>query len=413
MSLFGRSADSRQWLAVTNFFMADVRDGLGAFLGVYLLSQSWQADDIGYVMTIGGLATMLAGVPAGALMDRTHAKRLWLAVCAILMVVGCLLLLLCHSFAAIALSQAATGAVRAMIGPAIASISLGLVGARYLPRQLGQNEAWSHAGSLVSVSLAGVLGYFWGLSAVFILLAVMAVLALMCIRRIRPQEIDYHAARGQEAHAAVSDSGRAVWRALFQSRPLLMLAVIMMLFHLSNAAMLPLLGQTMVAQGLVNASLFTALTVMIAQFVMIPMALLAGRYAEQFSYDRLVTLALLALPVRGVIASSWNSPWAVIPVQLLDGVGAGLLGVALPGLVAKMLQGTGHFNVGLGFVLTIQGLGAALSPAIAGWIAQRYGYGMSFTWLTGFSVLALLLWSKQASRRAGQMADNNAEKMAG
>lgn len=398
--------DSRQWLAVMNFFMADVRDGLGAFLGVYLLAQSWQADDIGYVMTIGGLATMLAGIPAGALMDRTHAKRLWLSVCAILMVVGCLALLLWHSFAAIALSQAATGVVRAMIGPAIASISLGLVGAKYLPRQLGQNEAWSHAGTLVSVSVAGVLGYFWGLSAVFGLLAVMAVLALICIRRIRPQEIDYHAARGLAAHAAVSDSGHAVWAALLQSRPLLMLASIMMLFHLANAAMLPLLGQAMVAQGLVNASLFTALTVMIAQCVMIPMALLAGRYAEQFSYERLVTLALLALPLRGVIASSWNSPWAVVPVQLLDGVGAGLLGVALPGLVAKMLQGSGHFNVGLGFVLTIQGLGAALSPAIAGWVAQRYGYALSFTLLTGFAVLALLLWWEQAKQASTQAAEH-------
>lgn len=402
MRLFNMPADSRQWLAVMNFFMADVRDGLGAFLGVYLLAQSWQADDIGYVMTIGGLATMVAGIPAGALMDRTHVKRLWLAVCAILMVVGCLVLLLWSSFAAIALSQAATGVVRAMIGPAIASISLGLVGARYLPRQLGQNEAWSHAGSLVSVTVAGVLGYFWGLSAVFILLAVMAVLALLCIRRIRPQEIDYNAARGLESHATVSDSGHAVWKSLLQSRPLLMLAAIMMLFHLANAAMLPLLGQTMVSQGLVNASLFTALTVMIAQLVMIPMALLAGRYAEQFSYERLVTLALLALPVRGVIASTWNSPWAVVPVQLLDGVGAGLLGVALPGLVAKMLQGSGHFNVGLGFVLTIQGLGAALSPAMAGWVAQRYGYAMSFTLLTGFAIVALLLWWHQASQGAQQ-----------
>lgn len=404
MRLFNMPADSRQWLAVMNFFMADVRDGLGAFLGVYLLAQAWQPDDIGYVMTIGGLATMLAGIPAGALMDRTHSKRLWLAVCAILMVVGCLVLLLWSSFAAIALSQAATGVVRAMIGPAIASISLGLVGAKYLPRQLGQNEAWSHAGSLVSVTVAGVLGYFWGLSAVFILLAVMAVLALLCIRRIRPQEIDYNAARGLESHAAVSDSGRAVWKVLLQSRPLLMLASIMMLFHLANAAMLPLLGQTMVSQGLVNASLFTALTVMVAQLVMIPMALLAGRYAEQFSYERLVTLALLALPVRGVIASTWNSPWAVVPVQLLDGVGAGLLGVALPGLVAKMLQGSGHFNVGLGFVLTIQGLGAAMSPAIAGWVAQRYGYAMSFTLLTGFAMVALLLWWHQASLAAVQRA---------
>lgn len=391
-------ADSRQWLAVLNFFMADVRDGLGAFLGVYLLSQSWQADDIGYVMTIGGIATMLAAIPAGAFMDRTHAKRLWLAISAALMVLGCLSLLFWHSFIAIAISQACTGVVRAVIGPAIASISLGLVGARHLSQQLGKNEAWSHAGSLVSVTLAGGLGYVWGLSAVFLLLAVMAVLALLCIRHIHPQEIDYNAARGLEAGGQASDSSRAVWKSLLQSQPLCMLACIMMLFHLANAAMLPLLGQTMVTQGLADPSLFTALTVMIAQLVMIPMALLAGRHAERLSYQYLVTIALLALPVRGIIATCWNSPWAVIPVQILDGVGAGLLGVALPGLVARILQGTGHFNVGLGLVLTVQGVGAALSPAIAGVVAQRYGYNTSFMMLTVCAVLALALWYAQRAR---------------
>jgi len=53
-------------------------------------------------------------------------------------------------------------------------------------------------------------------------------------------------------------------------------------------------------------------------------------------------------------------------VQVLDGVGAGLLGVALPGLVAQTLRGTGHVNAGLGAVMTLQGLGAAARPAPAG-----------------------------------------------
>ena len=51
--------DSRRWLAGVNFFLADVRDGLGPFLGVFLVGHGWRADDIGYLMTAAGLAQVL------------------------------------------------------------------------------------------------------------------------------------------------------------------------------------------------------------------------------------------------------------------------------------------------------------------------------------------------------------------
>ena len=47
-------------LCVLNFLMTDVRDGLGPFLGVFLQKQSWSPAEIGFVMTIGGPAGMLA-----------------------------------------------------------------------------------------------------------------------------------------------------------------------------------------------------------------------------------------------------------------------------------------------------------------------------------------------------------------
>jgi MFS family permease len=82
----------------------------------------------------------------------------------------------------------------------------------------------------------------------------------------------------------------------------------------------------------------------------------------------------------------------VVPVQLLDGVGAGLQSVAVPGLVARILHGTGRINVGQGAVMTVQGIGAALSPAIGGWIAQGVGYPIAFLILGGFALASLALW---------------------
>lgn len=190
------------------------------------------------------------------------------------------------------------------------------------------------------------------------------------------------------------------------SRDLRMLAITMMLFHLGNAAMLPLLGQAVVARGQADPSAFTAATIVVAQLVMIPVALLAGRYAERHGYGWLVTVALAALPLRGAVAALWPSPWAVIPVQVLDGVGAGLLGVALPGLVERSMRGSGHVNGGLGAVMTIQGIGASLSPALGGWVAHRFGYGTAFGLLGAASASALVVFvlAKMAAPSRGATA---------
>jgi len=389
------NSPSVAWLPGLNFFLADVRDGLGPFLGVFLLGQGWAADDIGYVMTIGGIAAMLAIAPMGALVDSSRSKRSLLVMSSAMLIAGTMVLLLSSSFAVTAGSQIGTALVGALIGPAVMGITLGIVGHDRLAHQLGINEAWNHGGNVVSAALAGVAGYYWGLPAVFALMAVMTIGALVCIAKIRPQDIDHDVARGMEKgtvhDADPTKPGPSAIAVLMKSSPLQLLAVTMLLFHLGNAAMLPLLGQSIVSQGLADPSAFTAMTIIVAQLVMIPMALLAGRLAPRYGYWTLVIVALLALPVRGVVAGYWNSAWSLIPVQILDGVGAGLVGVAVPGLVAQILRGSGHVNVGLGAVMAIQGIGAALSPSLAGVLAHHYGYHTAFVALSAVAALGLLV----------------------
>jgi MFS family permease len=169
--------------------------------------------------------------------------------------------------------------------------------------------------------------------------------------------------------------------------------VTLMLFHLANAAMLPLLGQAMVARDPgVDPAGYTAATVILAQVTMIPMALLAAWLAARRGYWVVFVIALAALPLRGALAGLVAHPMALVPVQILDGVGAGMLGVALPGLVARILDGSGHTTAGLAAVMTLQGIGAALSATVGGLVAQHYGYGAAFLVLGGIATLALALW---------------------
>lgn len=384
--------DSRRWLAGVNFFLADVRDGLGPFLGVFLLGHGWRADAIGYLMTAAGLAGMLATTPMGAWVDASRRKRGLLAG-ATLALIACNLMLWAMPVAGVAAAtQILAAIIGALFAPAIMGLTLGLVGPRGLPRQLGLNEAWNHAGNVAAAALAGLAGYRWGLSAVFVLMMIVPCGAFLCLGRIRPSAIDHEVARGAAPTAqadATQERTPTTWQVLSRSKALRLVALVMMLFHLGNAAMLPLLGQAAVSRGEADPSAYTALTIIVAQLVMIPVALLAGRHARRHGYWRLLTLACAVLPVRGLLAATLPPSCALVPVQMMDGVAAGLVGVALPGLVASILRGSGHVNAGLGAVMAVQGVGAALSPALAGWVAQRFGYGAAFVALSVAAAISL------------------------
>jgi predicted MFS family arabinose efflux permease len=378
-------------LNAVNFFMADVRDGLGPYLGVFLQEKKWSPAEIGLVMTIGGIAGVVATTPFGALVDKMHSKRMLVVIAGIATVIASFLILFVPTFGATVFSQVATGIAGAVIGPAIAGITLGLVHPKGFTKQIGRNEAYNHGGNVAAAVACGVFGYWFGLSAVFVVMAGMAIISLIAIWFIDPKKIDYNAARG--AGGKDGKGGEvAGYSALFTSKPLLVLAMTLLLFHLGNGAMLPLLGQALVAQGAGDPSAYTSATIIVAQLSMIPMALFAAWLAEKRGYYLVFILALIALPIRGGIAATVTGPIGLFPVQILDGVGAGLLGMAVPGLVARIMAGTGRVNAALGGVMTVQGIGAALSPALGGYVAQHFGYAQSFMALGGVAFFALALW---------------------
>ncbi len=372
-------------LSILCFALADVRDGLGPFFGVYLQSLDWEPDEIGYVMTIGGLAELLLMTPLGAVADASRRKRALMAASVLIMMIGCGLVFVFDGAPAAVASKLLAGAAAAAIAPALASITLGLTcGVGYAER-VGRNEAWSHAGNASTAVTAGLVGYFFGIPGVFMVMSAMALLALAALKGIRPEHIDLTAARGaSKASSRASGSSKnqagriEPFKELLQDKALLAVGATLFCFHLGNAAMLPLLGQSAVAHFDVDPAVYTAATVVLAQCTMILTALWGAKRASSKGFGLLFVLALTALPVRGLIAGFWDDPLRLIPIQLLDGVGAGLLGVATPGLVERLLRGTGRVNTGLGLVLTIQGLGAALSNTYGGFVAHQAGYGAAF-----------------------------------
>jgi MFS family permease len=370
--------------------MADMQAGIGPFLGVFLQQRGWATGAIGLVMTLGGMAGMVVTAPAGALVDATRRKRLFVILSGLFTVLASSLVWVSQTFWVIAGSQIATAIAGAIIGPAVVGITLGLARQRGFNRQNGRNQAFNHAGNMIGAALSGYLGWRFGFVAIFWLAATFGVLSIASVLLIPREAIDDDAARGLGEDRG--DGKAKGWRVLLACKPLLVLAACLALFHLGNAAMLPLYGLAVVAAHKGDPASVVATTVVVAQGVMVLASIVAMRMAEARGYWLVILITFIALPIRGLVAASVIEGWGVYPVQVLDGVGAGLQSVAVPGLVARILNGTGRVNVGQGAVMTVQGVGAALSPAIGGAIAQAVGYRMAFLILGGFALGSLALW---------------------
>jgi MFS family permease len=379
-------------LEALNFFMGDVQAGIGPFLGVFLLSHQWESGWIGTVMTFGSIAGMLVAAPAGALIDATRHKRAVVAAAGLCTVTASGIVLLSQNFWLVGISQIATALAGGTLGPAVNGITLGIVRQSRFNRQNGRNQAWNHAGNVAGAALSGFLGWRFGLPAVFWLAAAFAVLTIISVAMIPSHMIDNRAARGLKQDGADHREGVLGLDVLHKSRPLLLLAASLALFYLGSAGMLPLYGLAVVSAHRGEPAQFVATTIIVGQTVMIVASLAAMRLAETRGFWWVLLISFIALPIRGIVAAHFIASWGAYPVEILDGIGAGIQTAAVPALVARVLHGTGRVNVGQGAVMTVQGVGGALSPALGGWLAQTVGYSPAFLVLGSFALGSIALW---------------------
>ncbi len=373
-----------------NFFMADMQSGIGPFVGVFLQQHGWASGLIGTALTIGNIAGMTIAAPVGAIIDATNYKRVWVIVPGIAVVTASALILASQQFWVVAASQIATSIAGAAIVPAVTGITLGLVRQKGFNRQIGRNQAFNHAGNMVGAAISGYLGWRYGYVAVFLLAAGFGAISIACVLMIPATSIDYHAARG----IGEDDPNKqpSAFHMLLKHKPLLVLAAALATFHLGNASIVPLYGLAAVAARQANGPSFVATSIVVAQGVMVIASIVAMRIAGGRGYWGILLASFLVLPLRGVIACSLGGWWGLIPVQILDGIGTGLQSVAVPGVVARSLNGTGRINLGQGAVLTVQGVGASLSPSLGGWIAEVLGYPPTFLLLGAFGLISVALW---------------------
>lgn len=287
-------------LAWLNFFVADVRDGLGPFLGVFLLQNGFGEAQVGLISTISHIIALALGVPCGILVDKTTRKKECIAFFVALIMLFCSLNYFFPSFVFTLLAQCLVALSGVFLAPAFAALTLGIIGVKNYPLQCARNEAYKHAGTAFGAALSFVLALHFGIASVFVITALLGGCSLVVLGLIRSECIDDFTARGEIREGAKSaeqkgagQSGArqrvvgkvvSIWT-LFADKRVVFLSAIMFCIHLSNAAMLPLLSQRAQKLGIDSSGAYAAATILIAQSTMILVAFACGRALRRNQAD--------------------------------------------------------------------------------------------------------------------------------
>jgi predicted MFS family arabinose efflux permease len=395
------SPRSQRGLDFLAFFVAGIQAGFGPFIAAFLASRHWTQTDIGLAFSIGGIVGLLGQVPGGMLIDATRHKRgaaLWsivaIASAAVLLVTWQARL---PVFVAFILQSVASCA----LGPAIAAISLAAAGHAGLAERLGRNTRYASIGNGVTSGVMGVLGSLASGSLIFWLAAALALPAAYALWAIGPLP-------DTEARAERRLPSRTELRLLLTDGRLQAFALSCALFHLANAAMMPLAAADAARQAGAYAELLVGAAIVAPQVVIVLISVRIGRAAEQRGRRGVLLLGWGMLPVRGAILALLPSPWLLPVAQALSGVSDAVFAIMLPLVAADITRGSPRFNLCVGILNLMMVLGATLSTALAGVIADLLGVRVAFLALAlAGAVATLVVWLRVPETRE---ADATAQK---
>ena len=394
----GGSSRSSIGLDLLNGLVASSQTGFGAFIAVYLTAQAWTQVQIGEALSLGTAVAMASQLPAGALVDALPSKRLAVGLGGGAVAASAALFAAWPHPLAVLAAEVLHGFASCMIAPAIAALSLALVGQVGLGERLGRNARFASLGSAASAALLGWLGTYVSGRAVFWLTAAMMLLGLASLLLI-PRSAG-------RSGAASEVRGKHSSLSALLDRQLLAFAGALALFNLANAAMLPLVASELTSTAGHTANLVIAACIIAPQVLVAALSPLVGRSARLWGRRPLLFAGFAALPVRGaLLAAVGANQGLIVTVQALDGISAAVIGVLLPLVAADLTRGTGRYNLCLGLLGLAAGLGAVFSTTIAGLIADRLGSDAALLALAAVgagSVAALIALPETSPRTAAR-----------
>lgn len=377
-----------QWV---NFFVADMGTSFGPFVTVALTQAGWSPGWIGSALGAGQLAALAGQLPAGALIDASHHKRVLAALAVLGISLAALTLAWVPSHSAVFAALITQNLAGVVLGPTIAALTLSLSKASALGDRLGRNVRFQAFGSAGAAVVLGALGNEFGPRAVFTTAACLALPALLALTGVRAEALA--TAHTRTSHpAALPRTHRpplAGLGSVFASRGLLAFGLCVVLFFIGNTGILTLAALDFTRMDPRIADTLATAMVIVPQGVAAFLSPRLGRLAQRRGRRAVLLLGFSAVPIRATLFAIGGPPPLLVLYQAFDGLSAATFGVMLPLVVADLTRRSGRFNLGYAAIgLAVAG-GAALSNTLTGQIAGLAGVPVAFGMLAGAGLLAM------------------------
>ena len=376
-------------LDLLNLLLALAGSAYGAFIPVYLTGHAWTQTQIGLALTIGMIASMLCQIPAGLIVDFAGSHRRRIVALAIVGIgITPLLFAVLPRHLPILLAMILQAMAGSLLTPALAAISLAVVGRDGLGERLGRNGRYGSIGAGLGAIMMGVCVSAGFEAAIFLIAAALTLPALWALLRVGR---DLPAPEVEPIATEAETGGWLAGFALLKDRRVLIFALCLALFQASSIAVLQLAAVQVTAQLGSRAGVVIAAFLLVPQIVVAWLAPWIGRAAERYGRRAVLLAGFATVPLRGMLFALVRNAYALVPVQVLEGAGGGVFGVMMPLVAADLTRKSGHYTLCFSMFGLAAGLGSAASTIGAGWITDHFGRPAAFWVLAGFGVAAVAL----------------------
>ena len=377
-------------LDLLNLWVANIQTGFGPFVAVYLTAQGWTQTGIGLALSLGTLTAMASQLPAGALVDAMRSKSRAATFSIMAFAASALLFALYPVSISVYAAEILHGFSSCTLGPAIAALSLAIAGQSALGRRLGRNARFASIGNGIGAALMGACGYYVSERGVFFLTAALTLPAFYALRLL--SQVETPVKPSGHKNGKNGESLRHIGRVLGDRR-LLIFAVCAAMFTLSDSAMLPIVAGALTKRAGAEASLLIAACIVFPQIIVAALSPWMGSLAEMRGRRAVLLIGFCTLPMRALLFAVVTDPFLIVAVQFLNGIASAAFLIMVPLITSDIAGKSGHFNLALGFVGFMIGIGGMSSTTLAGWVADHYGDAATFVFLAAVGLTAtILVW---------------------
>jgi MFS family permease len=332
-------------LDAANLLLAGSGSVYGAYIPVYLTNHAFTQAQIGFLLTLNTVASMLCQVPAGLLIDLLGPRRRHaLAIAVIGMGVGPLMLAVAPQWLPVMLAMLLLAAASNCLVPAVNAISLAVAGRAHFSERLGRNSRYGSIGAGCGALVMGLCVNAGLQAGVFLIAAALTLPTLWAVRIIGPDRVrlSRHGITDPDQDRPEGNHG---WRALLWDPRLLAFGTCVALFSVASA------GGLQVATMEVNARLGPRSGLVIAAFLILPQIVVAAmspsiaRAAELYGRRAVLLIGFASLPLRAGLFAVLGNSYALIPVQVLEGFGGAVFGVMLSLVASDLTHRTGYYTL--------------------------------------------------------------------